>query len=474
MAVTTWSRERGSHVQRWRLDVRPDEIAVEGPGGPVVLTGTDAARVRVHRGWFTARIDVDGPTPLQLRRLPRRDAPAVQAAVQRFLVRHRAVPAVTAAAAWHRTVTATVEKAQRVGRWITAESCRALEAARPGPDAVAALQAAAADLPTLFGPVELTAVRFLQEANLEAWIAGRNEDILAAETQRHRAFFDAVESRPLTDEQVRAVVSFDNRVQVIAAAGSGKTSVMVARAAYAVLRGFVPPDRILLLAFNKAAAVELQERVERGLTRAGLPTAGVKATTFHAFGLSLLGQATGRKPRPAAWLDGGQDVGMVCRILDELRDASPIFAYRWDLFRLLYARAGMTVDGGEPDGWDSAARRQGYRTAAGQVVKSEGERLIADFLFFNGVDYDYERPYSHDVADATHSQYRPDFHYFTPTVEVWHEHWALDAHGQPPPAFTDYPRSMQWKKQLHAEHGTTLLETTWAQVMRPDGLGRVS
>ena len=41
---------------------------------------------------------------------------------------------------------------------------------------------------------------------------------------------------------------FDNRVQVLAAAGSGKTSVMVARAAYAVSRGFVAPGRILLLA----------------------------------------------------------------------------------------------------------------------------------------------------------------------------------------------------------------------------------
>jgi DNA helicase-4 len=47
------------------------------------------------------------------------------------------------------------------------------------------------------------------------------------------------------------VVCFDNRVQVLAGAGSGKTSVMVARAAYAVDRGFVAPDRILLLAFNK-------------------------------------------------------------------------------------------------------------------------------------------------------------------------------------------------------------------------------
>ena len=40
-------------------------------------------------------------------------------------------------------------------------------------------------------------------------------------------------------EQARAVVCFDNRVQVVASAGSGKTSTMVAKAAYALHRGLV-------------------------------------------------------------------------------------------------------------------------------------------------------------------------------------------------------------------------------------------
>lgn len=52
---------------------------------------------------------------------------------------------------------------------------------------------------------------------------------------------------PSAAEQVRAVVCFDNRVQVIAAAGSGKTSTMVARAAYAVQHGLGDPERILML-----------------------------------------------------------------------------------------------------------------------------------------------------------------------------------------------------------------------------------
>ena len=105
------------------------------------------------------------------------------------------------------------------------------------------------------------------------------------------------------------------------------------------------------------------------------------------------------------------------------------------------------------------------------MVKSHGERMIANFLYLNGVDYVYERPYDVDVSDSTHSQYRPDFFY--PDIDVWHEHWALGRDGKPPPEFEGYAESMAWKRQLHAQHGTTLLESTWAEVMFGDGLARL-
>ena len=47
---------------------------------------------------------------------------------------------------------------------------------------------------------------------------------MASELASRRPFFDTIERTPLSDEQARAVVCFDNRVQVLAAAGSGKTS----------------------------------------------------------------------------------------------------------------------------------------------------------------------------------------------------------------------------------------------------------
>lgn len=71
-------------------------------------------------------------------------------------------------------------------------------------------------------------------------------------------------------------------------------------------------------------------------------------------------------------------------------------------------------------------------------MKSRQEQVIADWLFFHGVDYQYEPAYAYDTADAQHSQYHPDFYY--PEINLYHEHFALDANGNPP---REFKRAMQ-------------------------------
>lgn len=53
--------------------------------------------------------------------------------------------------------------------------------------------------------------------------------------------------------------------------------------------------------------------------------------------------------------------------------------------------------------WDSQKRRSGFWTLNGEIVKSQGEELLANWLFYNGIRYVYEAPYEHDTADATPS-----------------------------------------------------------------------
>jgi DNA helicase-4 len=326
-------------------------------------------------------------------------------------------------------------------------------------------------VPSVINDAERAAIKFLGSDHGEI-VRSINEQILTSEMANRRDFFDRVEKSPLTDEQARAVVTYESRLRVIAAAGSGKTSVMVARAAYAISRGFTSPDRILMLAFNASAAEELSERVRDRLDVLGLSSEGLRASTFHAFGRSVIGEATNRKPAIAPWVESGKEEKKIMDFVDGLRDSSVDFRYKWDAFRLLYGRMSDSPDGGETDSYDRKTQITGFATFKGDTVRSEGERLIADWLFLNGVDYQYERSYSHDVADAQHAQYRPDFFY--PSAGVWHEHWALRSDGTPPPAFVGYAESMAWKKEIHKHFGTRLIETRWYEIIDLSGFNALA
>ncbi len=300
---------------------------------------------------------------------------------------------------------------------------------------------------------------------------GINKRHLAKELIDARRFFDTVEKSPLTPEQAEAVITFDNRVLLVASAGSGKTSTMVAKAGYALQRGYFAPERMLLLAFNNDAAAELRERIKARLEPLGLPADRVVAKTFHAFGLDVIGAATGKKPSLASWVETGRDLEAILEMVDGLKDSDPLFRASWDMFRLVFGQ-DLPKFGKEqenPEAWDRDSGRNGFWTLQGDVVKSRGEQVIANWLFYNGVEYAYEAQYKVDTADAQHRQYRPDF--YLPGPDVYLEHWAVDAKGEPPPEFVGYKEGMVWKRGLHAANGTTLLETTMADLWSGKAFG---
>ena len=290
-----------------------------------------------------------------------------------------------------------------------------------------------------------------------------NEEFTLRELKECSEFFASAEKAPLTEEQARAVICMDNWVQVVAAAGSGKTSVMVTKAAYALHRNLVEPDRILLLAYNTLAAGELQERIDLNLRRAGFDPGGVRALTFHSFGLSLIGLATGKKPSLAKFSEDTNRLRHAHTIVERLGSADSMFAENWALLKTVYARDLPAWDE-EPldEYWDPSTRVKGFRTLDDKVVKSREEQMICDWLFMHGVQYEYERDYEINLADSTHRQYQPDFYY--PDAQLYHEHFALDEKGNPPKAFIGYQEGVTWKRDAHRTHGSSLFETTSAGI----------
>ncbi|MGF7417949.1 DNA helicase IV [Providencia rettgeri] len=107
---------------------------------------------------------------------------------------------------------------------------------------------------------------------------------------RYHDFFQQVETSPLNYSQSLSVINGEDNVLVLAGAGSGKTSVLVARAGWLILRGLAKPEQILLLAFGRKAADEMNERIHSRLQQ------DIEAKTFHALALHIIREGSKKSP----------------------------------------------------------------------------------------------------------------------------------------------------------------------------------
>ena len=113
-----------------------------------------------------------------------------------------------------------------------------------------------------------------------------------------------------TEQQARAIELKGKNILVAAAAGSGKTAVLVERIKRLILQDRCPIDRMLIVTFTNAAASEMKEKIEKAINHtireAGRPDSAVSKedlvflkkqldllpnaniSTFHAFALEVI------------------------------------------------------------------------------------------------------------------------------------------------------------------------------------------
>ena len=94
----------------------------------------------------------------------------------------------------------------------------------------------------------------------------------------------------LAPDQRAAATAEPGPILVVAPAGSGKTTTLVARIAWLVATG-IEPASIAAITFNRRAAVELGERLDTALAPLGIRPGAVRVRTFHALGLEILREA---------------------------------------------------------------------------------------------------------------------------------------------------------------------------------------
>lgn len=436
-----WGR-RFTRAPQWQLRLAGAQIEfqVDDRVLPVPITAPPSVQLRRGVLWTRVILFPGQPDALPLDGLPNGQARSLRAALA-ALEQERAQneqlldadASLLAIRAWLAQTDAALEQADAQSCWFTHEQQQALLRQRPtlplDDDALWAVF----DDPQLRAqlqgePSRIEAELLRYAADWPVLWAARNEAHLQRELDYSGDLLDSVERQPLTDEQRRAVVCFDNRVQVVAAAGSGKTATMVAKAAYAIDRGLVAPERIVMLAFNQEAAAELQQRSDAALQRLGMDGVRVEARTFHALGRQIIAKASGRMPEVPTWaVDSTQGFHKLADLVDVLKDRSLPFRTQWDMFRLVFGRDLPAQGDATPaDGWE-ADGTPFLQTLNGERVRGIEECVIADWLFYNGVPYRYERQGAFDpVADA-YRAHPPTFQY--PTIGLSHAHVAVDADG---------------------------------------------
>ncbi len=320
------------------------------------------------------------------------------------------------------------------------------------------------------GLVELKTCEGRMESHNERWLSGeakREEEYLDH-------ILDAVDPGIRLDAAQREVVlSDEDYTLVIAGAGAGKTTTVAAKVKYLVERKNVDPRDILIISFTNKAVQELRERIQKAM--------GIDCpiTTFHSAGNAILRIHSDEKQRVV-------DDGVMYNVLrnyfrhtvlqnESLTQRLILFfgsyfdaPYEGDdlnaFFRRMSRRNLTTIrsDLNEYTREILDTRSHKKITIQNEILRSMQEVEIANFLYLNGIEYEYEPIYRYNIL-ASGKPYTPDFILTQGDHTAYLEHFGISQDGKnrrySKEELERYKQAVNDKIRLHRQHGTELLYT---------------
>lgn len=298
-----------------------------------------------------------------------------------------------------------------------------------------------------------------------------NREFVQKEIITFERLFQSIEGKSLDFQQKIAIVTDEDNNLVIAGAGSGKTTTIVGKVKYLQQKHGLHPKDFLLISFTNKSAASLAERIGED---------GFEALTFHKFGLRVITECEGVKP---SIFDESQFQLLLKRYFDELTQDMN-YLKKLTAYFLNYLKQPKSQFDFENQGeYIQYLKDQNFRTYKSiqlnhkgivtmqrEAVKSIEECMLANFLFFNGVNYAYEAKYEFDTATAEYQQYKPDFTIYADGSRIYLEHFAISEGGDVPKFFvkagenyqmakTRYWEKIKWARDLHQTNETILIET---------------
>lgn len=307
--------------------------------------------------------------------------------------------------------------------------------------------------------------------NLDEERKRHNSEFIQKELSANKTYFDTVlGSYPLDPQQRDSIVKLEDNCLVIASAGSGKTSTILGKAKYLVEKRNIDPSKILLITYTRKAANELHERMKID---------GMTCSTFHALAYQIIAQVTGQAPSIC-------DADVPLRVFHKLIETSHDFLHAVTNY-IINQQSLMGLEHDYTDAFSYFEDRRKYGIQAlfpdvdNKIIftRSEEEKRLVSILTRLGVPFRYENLYQIDTRTPERRQYKPDFTiYYQDASGQWRwlylEHFAIDAMGNVPRWFGEgtrggwrvanqrYNEGIQWKRAIHQQYGTNLIETTSA------------
>lgn len=277
----------------------------------------------------------------------------------------------------------------------------------------------------------------------------------------------------LDEDQRKVILTDEDYCLVIAGAGAGKTTTVAAKVKYLVEKKGIEPRDILVISFTNKAVGELREKINKDL-QIDCPIA-----TFHSTGNAILRI---NNPEPLNIFHGSklyfllQDYFKRSILTNEalVNNLIMFFASYFEApyegtdlneFFNKMAKANYTTMRSELDEFRREVvdtRTKKKVTIQNEVLRSYQEVQIANFLYLNNIDYEYEPIYPYNITFSK-KPYTPDFIIKQGDKVAYIEHFGITQDGQNS-RFTEeelvrYKHSVNDKVKLHREHGTTLIYT---------------
>lgn len=314
---------------------------------------------------------------------------------------------------------------------------------------------------------------------LDSTIDEFNERYVESALINNKEYFDNIlkavdENIILDEEQRRAVITDDDHCLLIAGAGAGKTTTMAAKVKWLVDKKNINPSEIMLISYTNKAIEELKDRVNKKLN---IPA---KISTFHSFAFDIVKNSVDRRPEVnfssykiisemiEEKLFSDKDflrnmilfLGCYFNVPDEALKFKSLDEYH--LYKSNQDYNFLKNDLGKYVETVSNSRSKHQMTLQGKRLRSSSKVQIANFLYLNGIEFEYEKIYPHRIAYAK-KEYTPDFYIFQDGKEAYIEHYALNQDFSSrlfnASEIYRYKKAIEDKRKLHSKFSTTLIET---------------